>query len=158
MKSWAMLLALSTFAAPLAAESVWDKGTISLGRTVGITVHRSPTCGCCGKWIEHMQKQGFLVKDVKTTEMDAVKRRAGVPEALASCHTAEVDGYVIEGHVPAADVKTVLSTRAKISGLTAPGMPSGSPGMEMGGRKEKFAVIAFDKQGNAEKFSEYDRY
>ncbi len=102
-----------------------------------------------------MKQQGFVIKDIKTDDMDAIKRRAGVPEVLQSCHTAEVDGYIIEGHVPAADVKKALTTRSKLLGLSVPGMPAGTPGMEMGGKKDRFAVIAFDKQGNADKFSEY---
>lgn len=140
------------------AESTWDRPTPALEKPVEMTVHRSPTCGCCGKWIEHMEKQGFVVKDIKEGDMDAIKRRVGLPEALESCHTAEVGGYVIEGHVPAADVKKILRTRPKLLGLSAPGMPAGSPGMEMGGKKDRFAVIAFDKQGNADKFSEYSDY
>ena len=137
------------------AETAWDKPSPEPGRRVEMTVHRSPTCGCCGKWIEHMQQQGFVIKDVKTADMEAIKRRVGVPKALESCHTAEVEGYIIEGHVPAADVKKALTTHSKLLGLSAPGMPAGSPGMEMGGKKDRFAVIAFDKQGNAEKFSDY---
>jgi hypothetical protein len=141
-----------------ADESVWDKQTPALAKAGVLTVYRSPTCGCCGKWIDHMKKHGFAVKDVLSDDMQAVKRRHGVPEELASCHTAVVDGYVVEGHVPAGDIKKVLSTKAKLLGVAAPGMPAGSPGMEMPGKKDKFAVISFDKQGNADKFNEYLNY
>jgi len=138
-----------------AQESVWDKPTPPLDKPAEMTVYRSPTCGCCGKWIEHMKKHGFVIKDIQTADMDAVKRRLGVPKELESCHTAVVDGYVIEGHVPAGDVKKMLQTKAVVAGLAAPGMPSGSPGMEMGGRKDSFSVIAFDKNGKTQTFNQY---
>ena len=138
-----------------AQESLWDKPTPPLDKPTEMTVYRSPTCGCCGKWIEHMKKHGFLIKDVQTEDMEAVKRRLGVPKELASCHTAVVEGYVIEGHVPAGDVKKLLKAKPAVAGLSAPGMPAGSPGMEMGGGKGRFSVIAFDKQGKTSKFSEY---
>jgi hypothetical protein len=139
----------------LAQDGAWDKPTPALAKAGEMTVYRSPSCGCCGKWIEHMKKHGFQIKDVKTDDMQSIKRQQGVPEELASCHTAVIDGYLVEGHVPAGDVKKALSGKAKLLGLAAPGMPAGSPGMEMPGRKDKFSVIAFDKQGNADKFSEY---
>jgi hypothetical protein len=139
----------------LAQESVWDKPTPALDKPAEMTVYRSPTCGCCGKWIEHMKKHGFAIKDVQTADMDAVKRKLGVPKALESCHTAVIGGYVIEGHVPAGDVKKMLQTKAAVAGLAAPGMPAGSPGMEMGGRKDSFSVMAFDKNGKIQTFTQY---
>lgn len=156
MKHWLKLLLFLLFAQiGIAAESVWDKPTPALDKPTEITVYRSPTCGCCGKWIDHMRKHGFVIKDIKTDDMDAIKRKLGVPKDLESCHTAVVEGYVIEGHVPAGDVKKLLQTKAAIAGLAAPGMPAGSPGMEMGARMDRFAVIAYDKSGKTEKFSEY---
>jgi len=144
-----------------AAESAWDQPTPALAKPKEITVYRSPTCGCCEKWMAHMSKQGFVIKDMPTDDMAALKAKLGLPEYLASCHTAVVDGELVEGHVPAGDVKKLLTdakASANAAGLAAPGMPAGSPGMEMGGKKDKFAVIVFDKEGNADKFHEYDKY
>jgi hypothetical protein len=154
-------LALTVLALPVqaAAESVWDpKPGGAAQPPVEMTVYRSPTCGCCGQWLEHMTKHGFVITDIKTDGMDAIKKKYGVPENLQSCHTALVDGYVIEGHVPAADVRALLQKRPQAAGLTVPGMPSGTPGMEMGGRKDPFAVLEFDKKGSAKTFHEYGAY
>ena len=105
-----------------------------------------------------MKKQGFLVTEIQSEEMDSIKQQYNVPKALQSCHTAVVDGYVIEGHVPAGDVKKLLATKPKAAGLAAPGMPAGSPGMEMEGQKPNFSVLVFDKQGNVDKFHEYSNH
>ena len=118
-----------------------------------MTVYRSPTCGCCGKWIEHAKQNHFVIKDIVSDDMQAIKQKLGVPEKLASCHTVIVDGYVIEGHVPAADIEKLLQTKPEVVGIAAPGMPMGSPGMEMGGRQDDYDVISFDKAGNAQVFS-----
>lgn len=120
-----------------------------------MTVYRSPTCGCCGKWIEHVKQNQFVVKDIVSDDMDAIKKQHGVPDELSSCHTAIVDGYVIEGHVPAADIRKLLQMKPKITGLAAPGMPMGSPGMEMGGRKDDYQIISFDKDGHYEVFADH---
>lgn len=120
-----------------------------------ITVYRSPTCGCCGKWIEHVKQNHFNVTDIVSDDMQAIKRKYGVPEQLASCHTAIVDGYVIEGHVPAADIEKLLQTKPKLVGIAAPGMPMGSPGMEMGGKADDFDVISFDGAGHYQVFVEH---
>lgn len=122
---------------------------------IAITVYRSPTCGCCGKWMEHMRQNGFQVNEIQVDDMDAIKRQHGVPDNLKSCHTALSGGYVIEGHVPAADVKALLKKKPKAVGLSAPGMPAGSPGMEMGAKKDPYAVVLFDKTGHASVFHEY---
>lgn len=93
-----------------------------------IVVYKSPSCGCCGKWVEHLEAHGFRVR-VENSDNPAVAMRThGVPEALASCHTAVVSGYVIEGHVPAPDILRLLLERAPVAGLAVPGMPAGSPG------------------------------
>ncbi|MDD2769597.1 MAG: DUF411 domain-containing protein [Methylococcus sp.] len=110
---------------------------------VEATVYRSPTCGCCKKWVEHIQTNGFAVKDIVKDDMAAVKRELGVPENLASCHTAVIGGYRVEGHVPAADIRQLLEAKAPLLGLSVPGMPAGTPGMEMGGRKDAYSVIGF---------------
>ncbi len=118
-----------------------------------MTVYRSPTCGCCGKWIEHVKQNHFAIKDIVSDDMQAIKKKYGVPENLASCHTAIVDGYVIEGHVPAADIEKLLQTKPKVIGISAPGMPMGSPGMEMGGRADDYDVVSFDSAGSVQVFS-----
>jgi len=119
-----------------------------------ITVYRDPNCGCCTKWIEHLIRHGFRVKDNKSAEMTEIKRGLGVPESLESCHTGVVNGYVIEGHVPAADIKRLLKQKPKVAGLAVPGMPMGSPGME-GPRKDRYEVLSFDKTGRTRVFAKH---
>ncbi len=122
---------------------------------IEIVVYRSPTCGCCGKWVKHLQGNHFKIKDVVRDDMQAVKEKYGVPRNLASCHTAIVDGYIIEGHVPAGDIRKLLKIKPQISGVAVPGMPGGTPGMEMGGRKDAYQVVSFDKEGSHKVFSDY---
>lgn len=114
-----------------------------------VSVQKSATCGCCAKWNDHLKANGFAVTSRDEADMNAVKDQRGVPTALRSCHTAVVGGYVLEGHVPADVVKKLLRERpAGIVGLAVPGMPAGSPGMEMpDGRKDAYDVVAFDKAG-----------
>jgi hypothetical protein len=114
-----------------------------------ITVHKDPNCSCCTGWVEHLAKAGFEVKTIDTAGLDAVKKRLGVPSDLAACHTAEVDGYVVEGHVPALALQRFLSEKPNAAGLAVPGMPIGSPGME-GGAPETYVVIQFGPQGRKE--------
>ena len=109
---------------------------------VAIEVSKDPGCGCCEGWIAHLRSNGFDASAIDTSDMSAVKKRLGVPPALASCHTATIDGYVIEGHVPAIAIRQLLATRPRITGLAAPGMPIGSPGME-GGTPEVYDVVAW---------------
>ncbi len=135
--------------------SFWDKPTPALTSPTEVTVYRSPSCGCCAKWIAHMERQGFTVKEIQTEDMDSIKQQLGIPKALQSCHTAKVGGYVLEGHVPAGDVKQLLSTHPKAAGLAAPGMPANSPGMEMSGGAPNFSVLSFDKKGNTSTFHNY---
>ena len=96
-----------------------------------VEVWHSPTCGCCGNWIKHLQANGFATQVHKVADTSAMRRSLGIPEHLGSCHTAKVGGYAIEGHVPAADIRRLLAERPKARGLTAPGMPAGSPGMDV---------------------------
>ncbi|MAT66285.1 MAG: CopG family transcriptional regulator [Gammaproteobacteria bacterium] len=113
-----------------------------------ITVHKTPWCGCCGDWVDHLRVEGFDVTVQEHDDLAPVRTRLGVPLALSSCHTAKVDGYVIEGHVPATDIRRLLLERPKgVRGLAVPGMPVGSPGMEMGDRKDPFDVVAFGDDG-----------
>jgi hypothetical protein len=119
-----------------------------------ITVYKDASCGCCKSWIEHLIKHGYRVDAKDSDDMTEIKRSLGVPEALTSCHTAVVNGYLIEGHVPAADIARLLKTKPKIAGLAVPGMPMGSPGME-GPRKQKYDVLSFDKAGKTKVFASY---
>jgi len=125
---------------------------------LSIEVWKSPTCGCCGKWVEHLEANGFAVKAKNTSPamLDRIKRQAGIEETLASCHTGLIDGYAIEGHVPAADIKRLLEERPDAIGLTVPNMPIGSPGMEQpGGETEPYDVLLVKKDGNAEVFARH---
>lgn len=106
-----------------------------------VEVWKSPACGCCGGWVKHMEAAGFNLKVHTIEDVDAVKAANGVPDTLMSCHTAVVDGYVVEGHVPAGDIRRLLTERPKAKGLSAPGMPQSAPGMDMPG--QPYDVIAF---------------
>jgi hypothetical protein len=119
-----------------------------------ITVYKDPNCGCCKSWIEHLIKHGYRVDAKDTSEMAEIKRTLGVPDDLTSCHTGVVNGYLIEGHVPAADIARLLKEKPKIAGLAVPGMPMGSPGME-GPRTDHYKVLSFDKAGKTKTFASY---
>jgi hypothetical protein len=110
-----------------------------------IKVWKDPNCGCCGAWVAHLKRNGFETRVTETTDMRAIKQQFGVPSALGSCHTAEVEGYVIEGHVPASAILRLLRERPTGKGLSVPGMPIGSPGME-GGTPETYDVVLFNGQ------------
>ena len=121
-----------------------------------LLVNKHPACGCCGLWIEHMREAGFAVEVRDQEDMGPVKQRVGVPYAKGSCHTAQIDGYFIEGHVPAEDVKRLLAERPDARGLTVPGMPAGSPGMEMpDGTVHPYTVELVHRDGST---SEYARH
>jgi hypothetical protein len=113
-----------------------------------ITVYKSPYCGCCGAWVDHIKAAGHAVKTVEMEDLTGIKKMTGVPEPLQSCHTAVVGGYVIEGHVPAADVARLLREKPKARGLAVPGMPVGSPGME-GPNPDVYDVLLFQADGTA---------
>lgn len=122
-----------------------------------VDVYRAEGCDCCGKWAEYLKKNGFEVRvhDVGSKRLSRIKTEAGVPEKYASCHTAKVQGYVIEGHVPADDIKRLLKDRPKAIGLSVPGMPIGSPGMEVGDEKEPYEVLLLKKSGSAEVYAKH---
>lgn len=111
-----------------------------------VTMHRDPSCGCCGDWAAHLMVAGFPVAIADTARINAVKARLGVPQELWSCHTAEVGGYIIEGHVPSAAIDRLLAEKPEAAGLAVPGMPAGSPGME-GGEPDIYEVVLFGPQG-----------
>lgn len=114
-----------------------------------ITVYKSPTCGCCQNWVEHMKFSGFAVEahNVADARLAEIKETAGIPANLRSCHVALAGTYAFEGHVPADLVTRVLQQKPKLAGLAVPGMPVGSPGMEMGARKDRYDVVAFGRDG-----------
>jgi len=120
-----------------------------------MTVLKSAACGCCAKWVEHVQKAGFAVKVVNVDDIMAAKAKAGVPMKLASCHTTMVGGYVVEGHVPAADIKRLLAMKPKAKGIAVAGMPMGSPGMEHGDHKEPYQTILFTADGKTQVFARH---
>ena len=118
-----------------------------------VTVYKSPTCGCCSLWVDHLAASGFEVRAVDREDMAAVKDSLGVPNELGSCHTATVGDYVVEGHVPAEHVARLLAERPDARGLAVPGMPIGSPGMEVGDRVDPYDVIVFDEGGEGSVFA-----
>ncbi|MGH8659705.1 MAG: DUF411 domain-containing protein [Gammaproteobacteria bacterium] len=110
-----------------------------------VTVYKSPSCGCCTKWVKHMEASGFTVEARDVLDVNPYKQKLGLPLGLGSCHTAVVDGYLIEGHVPAEDIRRLLQEEPEAKGLAVPGMPMGSPGME-GPRKDRYEVLLIDKE------------
>jgi len=122
-----------------------------------MTVYKSANCGCCAQWVDHARANGFTVRVVNTEDLNTVKREMGIPAALASCHTVVVGSYLVEGHVPAADVKRLLRDRLKVRGIAVPGMPIGAPGMEQGPASgyERYDVIAFEQNGTTRVFASH---
>ncbi|MBN8945345.1 MAG: DUF411 domain-containing protein [Rhizobiales bacterium] len=131
----------------LAALALAGAGGVQSGLAAGkpiVVIHKDASCGCCGAWADHIAAAGFPTRIVEDIRINAIKARLGVPAAMRSCHTAEVDGYVLEGHVPAAALVRLLADRPAVRGLAVPGMPVGSPGMEVpGAPAETFDVMAF---------------
>lgn len=122
-----------------------------------LDVFKSAACGCCGAWVDHLKAADFRVKVIEVEDPSAVRKRHGLPERFGSCHTAMVDGYVIEGHVPAADVARLLASKPLAIGLAVPEMPVGSPGMELGDRKDGYEVLLIDKSGRPTVFFHYPK-
>lgn len=118
-----------------------------------IMVTKTATCPCCKDWVEHMKKAGFKVQVRDVEDLTPLARQLGVPDTLRSCHTSQIGGYVIEGHVPAADVKRLLAQKPKAAGLTVPGMVAGSPGMDQGPIKQPYKVLLFQKSGATRVFA-----
>ena len=141
-------LALLTFL----GIALLSKGALADDPT--IAVYKTPTCGCCTKWVSHLQDNGFEVKTTDLSDLRMVKSMSGIKPELASCHTAKVDGYVIEGHVPADDIKRLLAERPEAKGLTVPGMPLGSPGMETP-QSQRYQVLLLDQDGSTSVFAEH---
>ena len=117
-----------------------------------VLVYKTPTCGCCAKWVTHMEEAGFEVETRDLDNLSPIKNQYGVQRAFSSCHTAVVDGYIVEGHVPAVYVQKLLEERPDVKGITVPGMPIGSPGME-GPNPQPYDVLSFDAEGNTAVFA-----
>jgi len=128
--------------------------TAALAEDPTISVYKSPTCTCCGKWIAHLEKEGFKVDPIDTTNLGVVKSMAGISADQASCHTARIGNYVIEGHVPAEDIKRLLAERPDARGLTVPGMPLTAPGMDLPG-PQHYQVLLIGKDGSTSVFAEH---
>lgn len=150
-----MTLSLRTLTLATALSASMTQGAIANESAVQVEVYKSPTCGCCTAWVDHMEENGFDVVSHDTSNMNQVKMEAGLTPQLASCHTAFVDGYVIEGHVPASDIRRLLAERPQAHGLAVPGMPVGSPGMEMGNRQDAYSVMLFNEQGQSRPYASY---
>jgi hypothetical protein len=130
-------------------------GSSAFAANPAIDVWKSTTCECCGNWVKHLEANGFDVKvnAAHPPLLDRVRRDAGIPDKLAACHTAKIDGYFIEGHVPGTDIKRLMDEKPDAIGLTVPGMPIGSPGMEQGTRYDKYDVLLVKKDGTTEVFA-----
>ena len=145
-----MLRSLMFALSPLALLACAGSATAA---TLAVT--KTATCGCCSKWVEHMKKAGFTVTARDVEDVGPTAQRLRVPDKLRSCHTAEIGGYAIEGHVPAADIKRLLAERPKAAGIAVPGMVMGSAGMENGAHKEAYQTILFDKAGKTRVFASH---
>ena len=140
-----LLLALAAAALPGSAVGARDV----------IEVYKSPACGCCGDWIKHLRANGFDVRAHDVADSAEYRRRYGVPGIFASCHTARLGEYVVEGHVPAREIRRMLTERPKAHGLAVPGMPAGSPGMEQEGRRDHYEVLLFQRDGRHVVYARY---
>ncbi len=122
-----------------------------------VQVFKSPSCGCCGAWVEHMKAAGFAVKVTEVNDTTAARKRLGMPDRYGSCHSATVGGYVLEGHVPATEVKRLLKAKPKAVGLAVPGMPPSAPGMDTPGRKDPYQVLLVDTGGQPTVLARYPK-
>lgn len=151
MKRRHLLTALAASAAAAALPA------LAASKLPLVEVFKSPTCGCCGAWVDHLKEAGFTVKVVEVDDTTVTRKRYGLPDKFGSCHTGIVNGYVVEGHVPAAEIKRLLVTKPSAIGLAVPGMPVGSPGMEYGDRKDPYDVYLIDKTGRETIFAHYPK-
>lgn len=145
---------ISAVAAAAATATLPALGASSLPQ---VEVFKNPDCGCCGAWVDHLKAAGFPVKVHETPDTSAVRKRHGIPDKFGSCHTGLVSGYAVEGHVPAEDIKRLLVKKPAAAGLSVPGMPVGSPGMEVGSRKDPYQVLLIDKAGRSSVFATYPK-
>ncbi len=138
--------AIGLMAVPVFAGSGWAQGSAPASLPT-MKVSKDPDCGCCGGWIDYLRKAGMTVEVTETKELDKVRKRLGVPDDLASCHTAEIGGYVIEGHVPYPSIRKLLAEKPRAIGLSVPGMPQSSPGMDVPGASDVYEVVLFGSEG-----------
>ena len=141
---------LSALFIAIAAPAAW-----AVPGTPVVDVYKSPTCGCCSQWVDHLKANGFTVRAHDTDNVAAHKTRLGVPAGLGSCHTAQVGGYLVEGPVPAKDIKRLLKEKPRARGLVVPAMPIGSPGMEEGNRKDAYDVFLVNRDGSTQTYARY---
>lgn len=149
-----------SFLMTLLALSAAPIGAIAAASDRMMTVWKDPDCGCCAEWVKHLEKNGFVVKVVDTGNQ-AIRTQLGVPPKFGSCHTALIQGYVIEGHVPGADIQRLVKEQLRALGLAVPKMPIGSPGMdgpEYKGRRDPYAVLLIQKDGGSSVFSSYNQH
>lgn len=146
---------LLTLAAGTAAAATFP--VLAANQLPRVDVYKDPNCGCCGAWVDHLRAAGFPVQVMEMSDPGAVRKRHGIPDRYGSCHTGVVAGYALEGHVPAEDVKRLLARKPTAAGLSVPGMPVGSPGMEVGARKDPFQVLLIDKAGRSSVFATYPK-
>ena len=157
MNKLALALVLSLFSLSCYAEQPAPaQSATTVAEPIKIDVYRSASCSCCGEWVKHLKDNNFLVKDNIVADVQVVKDKYGVSKEMASCHTAVVNGYVIEGHVPANDIRKLLKLKSPVVGIAVPAMPSGTPGMEMGGKKDTYDVMSFDKDKKYQVFTHYE--
>lgn len=146
LSGWIPLALAATVAVSIGAASNEHQAAPGSAAVSVVTVYKSPSCGCCGKWVDYLRANGFEVKVVDIVDLSEIKSASGVPKALQTCHTAVVEGYVVEGHVPVDALRTLLHDRPKVAGIAVPGMPTGSPGMD-GAPAQHYDVVAWDKTG-----------
>jgi hypothetical protein len=141
----------------VAAVAAWHvPGVARAAKAPRVVVHKNESCGCCKVWVSHLAKAGFEVQVINADNLNSVKERVGIPYALGSCHTAEVEGYFVEGHVPVADIQRLLRERPEAKGLTVPGMPIGSPGMEVpSGQVDPYDVLLVAKDGSTNVYAHH---
>ncbi len=160
LKTVLMLCFSSIIFQTASAESIWNKKIENAVDNVSAKVYRSATCGCCENWIAHVKQHNISVEDNVLTQgaLYQLKLKFDIPTNLHSCHTAVIGSHAIEGHVPAADIMTMLKQKPTIYGLSVPQMVTGSPGMEMGITKDPFSVISFDQSGKSQEYNNYSNY
>lgn len=143
-------------ASPAQVPSTPVAASVAAEQLPQVLVHKSASCGCCGAWVDHLREAGFSVRVNETEDLNPIKERLGVPYGKGSCHTAEVGGYMVEGHVPAGDIKRLLLERPQAKGLVLPGMPIGSPGMEVpDGTVESYTVELVQPDGQIRPFAQH---
>lgn len=139
------------------AAAAWLPAASAKAGLPTVQVFKDPNCGCCGAWVQHLEKAGFAVMVTEVSDPAAARSKLGMPAKYGGCHTATVDGYLIEGHVPAAEIRQLLLKRPPALGLAVPGMPVGSPGMEVGPRVDPYEVLLVDREGGAKVFARYPK-